>query len=184
MSGGVRPRPDGRYYLEDGLMSEIVNHDFSPSNCNTIDLELQREHTFGGQIGTKFVMCGGKKNDHENRRKISDNCFSVSSSGKLNNTFANLKFPRFGAASVVINNTLYISGGEIPKNESNPAWACLITASAEIIAENDDKSKIVNNLTQPLSNHCAVLLSNQKIMVIGIVYILGQSALRAFCLIF
>ena len=169
MSGGVRRNPKrGLYYSEDGLKTEIVNQDFSLSNCNTTDLpfSLKRKGPVGGQIGTNYVICGGKDDD----LKISDNCFSVSSSGKVNTTFANLKFPRYGAASVVINKTLYISGGIVPKEDSNFHG----NASAEIIAENHENSRFVNNLSQPLSNHCAVLLSNQKIMVIGKVYILGQ----------
>ena len=164
MSGAVRHNPKGIWYLEEGLKTEIVNQDFSLSNCNITVLPflLKRECPIGGQIGTNYVICGGKDDD----RKISDNCFSVSTSGKLNTTFANLKFPRYGAASVVINKTLYISGGKVLKEDSN--FHC--NASAEIIAENHENSRFVNNLSQPLSNHCSVLLSNQKIMVIGTVY--------------
>ena len=59
-----------------------------------------------------------------------------------------MKMPRHGAASVVLNNTLYISGGGIRNIRSNK--------SAEIIQHH--KSGFVEDLKQPLGRHCAVTL--------------------------
>ena len=58
-----------------------------------------------------------------------------------------MQIPRYGAASVVLNNTLYISGG-------GNSLRC--NETAEILQHN--KSGFVEDLKQPLGQHCAVTL--------------------------
>ena len=102
----------------------------------TLDLP-PREKAFGGQIGENYVICGGKVYN----QTTYDDCFSISNtSGKLNKSYSKMKIPRHGAASVVLNNTLYISGGGISNIRSNK--------SAEIIQHY--KSGFVEDLKQPL----------------------------------
>ena len=158
VSGGVKIS-DGAYNLKEGKNIEIFNSDFSLSNCKAkqfLDLP-PREKAFGGQIGENYVICGGRDYNDINY----DTCFSISnSSDKLNKTYSKMQTPRYGAASVVLNNTLYISGGGIRSIRS-------INSTEVIVQNNQKKNQNLTDLTQPLSGHCAVLLSSQKIMIIG-----------------
>ena len=158
VSGGVNIS-DGAYDLEEGKSIEIFNSDFSLSNCKAkhfLDLP-PREKAFGGQIGENYVICGGKNYNNN----FYNTCFSISnSSGKLNQTYSIMQIERYGAASVVLNNTLYISGGGMLSIRS-------INSTEVIVQNNQNKIKNLTDLTQPLSGHCAVLLSSEKIMIIG-----------------
>ena len=147
VSGGVKISDNSSSNLKDGTSIEIFNSDFSLSNCKAkqfLDLP-PREKALGGQISVNYVICGGRDYNH----KIYDTCFSISnSSGELNKTYSKMQIPRYGAGSVVLNNTLYISGGGSGLIRCNE--------SAEIIQ--NYKSGFVEDLKQPLGKHCTVTL--------------------------
>ena len=149
VSGGVKISDNSSSNLKDGTSIEIFNSDFSLSNCKAkqfLDLP-PREKAFGGQIGENYVICGGRDYNDINY----DTCFSISnSSGELNKTYSKMQIPRYGAASVVLNNALYISGGGIGLGFIR------CNESAEIIQYY--KSGFVEDLKQPLGQHCAVTL--------------------------
>ena len=76
-----------------------------------------------------------------------------------------MQVARHSAASVIWNNTLYISGGTVPRNGTG---SIIAINSTEIIVQNNlTKIRKPKDLLQPLSGHCAVLLSTKKIMIIG-----------------
>ena len=163
MSGVVGASPK----TEEGNIVEIVNSDFSPSNCKEDKLEFPpRRKAFGGQIGEINIICGGKYD----QETIYGDCISISKSGEVNKSFSRLQIPRYGAASVIWNNTLYISGGSIPKEDQGEIIGSIKAInSTEVIGQNNQENiKKPTNLTQPLSGHCAILLSTEKIiMIIG-----------------
>ena len=155
MSGGVREYPQSSLNYEDGNYVEIVNSDFSQSHCKEMYLDFPPRHrAFGGQIGEMNIICGGKYNS----TTIYDTCFSISNSGEVNKNFSTMQIARYGAASAIWNNNLYISGGKAP----------LVSKSTEIIVQNNQTNfNETKDLTQPLYGHCAVLLSTEEIMIIG-----------------
>ena len=89
VSGGVKISD---HYEPDGKSMEILNSDFSLSNCKAKPLDLPpREKAFGGQIGENYVVCGGRVYN----RTIFNTCFSISNStGKLNKNYAEMKVSR------------------------------------------------------------------------------------------
>ena len=99
MSGGVKEYQHSSHNYEEGNYVEIVNSDFSKSNCKEKLLDFRdfppRQRAFGGQIGELNIICGGIYNSSTKY----DTCFSISNSGEVNKKFSTLQIARYGITS-------------------------------------------------------------------------------------
>jgi len=123
------------------------------TTCQSLpDYPLPVYSATGAFISSKLVVCGGSY-------PVTTNCYTLSKNDNTWKLSGNLITPRYGAASVEINNKLVIFGGI---NNSGQ----YLQSTEEFDADNGI-STAGPNMPLALSNHCAVKVNDTTVLIIG-----------------
>ena len=146
--------------------STAINCNHTTPGCEkigecTISNSPLRSGSVGGVLGDQVIICGGHDGsdldvectapyDH-----CPDSCYKLGQS----HPFTYMAKERAYASAVVLNDVLWISGGQgrFPK----------IEASSEFLGVQDGDDKPGPDLPYEVSNHCVIKLSNSLILMTG-----------------
>jgi len=108
----------------------------------------------GAFVKAKLVICGGQY-------PITSNCYTLSRTENTWKLSGNLITPRLGAASVEINNKLFIFGG------ADDPWAYSYLQSTEEFDVDSGTSTAGPNMPLGIAYHCAVKVNDTTVLIIG-----------------
>lgn len=138
----------------EGLASmDQIRVDGEPELSDVVpDYPLSISEAVGGVLNDQILVCGGITSPFT----YHDDCYSLDSTRKEWVTRPSMKHVRIKAASVVINGTLWVTGGQTDRE-----W----TATTEYLQDNEWIAG--PPLPTPLLNHCMALLDNETVLISG-----------------
>lgn len=117
-----------------------------------VNLPQQVESAVGGVLKGHPVICGGYNNGI-----YSQKCFKLAMDGSQWTQIANLRIARAEASAIVVNNSLWITGGHDKGT---------YLMSTELVTLDKEPSKGYD-LYEPLALHCMVRRANQVFIIGG-----------------
>ena len=144
----VGGRDDRRNYQNDSQLSSLTR---SCSNLQNYPIAMR--HATGAIVSGHPIICGGKSTG----TSCHSECYHHSKVSNSWNFLTNMTTIRTASASVPVNDMLWVMGG----------WDDSSLNTTEYISPDGDASQPGPDLPAPRDEHCAVVLSNGQVMLLG-----------------